>query len=760
VVPGVFDTAGAGGVTEGYGSHARAYRRAGWKGVLYLPPRAKLPPPEGCTGREGRWLTDEDISEWRLRYPGHNLCLRLDLDIIGVDRDVYKVPDVLERLEEFLGCKLPPTWYSTSRDDGSGVYLYRVPPSMLDGKRWKSNPVSGCEIVQFDHRYVMAAPSIHPEGRRYYWRDDAGELARRPPSPDDAADFPLAAIDALLEDTAEYAEREPVEFDLTGGDPSPKVVATLERGLDACTGDKGSRHDRVLPVVIGLVREAEQGEPGVAPALGQLRERFVAEVAPDRPKGERQAAAEFDDMIKDSADIVAKTEPPKNGEGIVVTDLANARRLVDRHGDDLLYVPRVGWFVWDSRRFAEDVTGEAARRAKDTVDHLVDLLREVQDTAERKRLFADWLRSQHASSIEGMLTLARSEPAVVATVDQLDADPWLLNLENGTLDLRERVLRPHDRADRITKLAPARYDPDAAAPRFGAFLERVLPNEQVREYMQRVLSMGLTGDVSEQRLPIAHGTGANGKSTLLGAARGALGDYACQLAAETLLFTKFPQHPTNLMELRGARLAVSVEVEEGRRLAESLVKQLTGGELVVARYMRQNFVSFAPTHTIVLACNSLPAVWGSDNAIWRRIAVVPFDVHVPESEQDKGLPDKLREERAGVLNWLLDGFAAWQRDGLNPPEEVTARTAQYRQEQDHLGGFLTACCDIDTGYTASAKELRERYETWCGETGLEPLSKTAFGTRIGERFPTDKSRRRRLGLRIRSETPLTLDDLA
>jgi putative DNA primase/helicase len=743
---------------RGYGDVARAYLDAGWHGVLPLPPGAKWPPPEGFTGREGRWPARDDIGDWRLHKPGHNVALRLDHDVVGIDLDLYKHPDARGQLEELLGVALPATWCSTSRDDGSGIYLFRVapPPS---GKRWRSAPVPGCEVVQYDHRYVVVAPSMHPDGRRYYWRDSVHALASRPPEYDDLALLPIAAVERLLEDDATVAAREPVEFDLTEGEPNGRVAALRERALAACAGADGARHDGVLRPVMGIVRAAEQGEPGTRAAIEEVGERFVASVAPDRPGGERHARREFDDMVDGGREKVAATTPP-NGAGIVVTDLANARRLIDHHGADLLYASQLGrWFVWDGRRFAEDTTGGAARRAKDVVDHLVDLLRDVADTAERKRLFTDWIRAQHASRIEGMLALARTEPGVPVTVDQLDADPLLLNIENGTLDLRARELRPHARGDRITKLAPVGYDSNAEAPRFHAFLERVLPDAGIRGYVQRVLGMGITGDVSEQRLPIAHGAGANGKSTLLGVVHGVLGDYACQLAPDVLLLTQHLQHPTSLMPLRGARLAISVEVEEGRRLAEVLVKQLTGGEQVVARYMRQDFVSFDPTHTIVLACNHLPAVGGDDHAIWRRLAVVPFDVQVPEEEQDRHLPGKLGEERAGILNWLLDGYAAWQRQGLAPPDAVTARTERYRQEQDHLGGFLADCCDIGAGFTADSKKLRESYESWCEDAGLEPLSKRYFGLRLGERFPTDKSRRRRLGLRLQREAANTLDDL-
>jgi putative DNA primase/helicase len=281
-------------------------------------------------------------------------------------------------------------------------------------------------------------------------------------------------------------------------------------------------------------------------------------------------------------------------------------------------------------------------------------------------------------------------------------------------------------------------------------VRHVLPDAEVRGFVQRALGRTLTADVSDQRLYIPHGTGANGKSTLLGLVRRLLEGYGVHLHPDVLLVTKHAQHPTALTDLLGARFAVTVEVEQGRRLAESLVKTLTGGENIRARQMHRNFFEFSPTHKLWLCCNHLPTVWGADEAIWRRILVVPFTVTIPEDEQDRDLPAKLWKERAGVLRWLVDGYRAWREIGLDPPEAVRARTDRYRADQDHLGAFLEQCCTVEPDTTVMSKDLRSSYEQWCEDAQQEPLNKTVFGRSLSDRGhePDPGNRNRRVGLTL------------
>ncbi len=290
--------------------------------------------------------------------------------------------------------------------------------------------------------------------------------------------------------------------------------------------------------------------------------------------------------VEPASPEAAQTAGPRSYN---LTDYGLAERLVHHHGDDLRHV--FAWhrdLVYDGRRFALDETAEAVRRTKRTVRAIYVEAADEPDDGRRKAL-ADFARRAEAKAkIDAALGLARSEPGVAITHDQLDADPYRLNVRNGTIDLTTGELREHDRADLITKLAPVEHDPAAEAPTFHEFLARILPSEELRRFVQRVAGYTLTGDVSEQALFFLYGTGANGKSTLINALMLALGDYAKQ-AAPDLLVVKRGSHPTELADLFGARLVASTEVEDGRKLAESLVKQITGGEPIRARRMREDF---------------------------------------------------------------------------------------------------------------------------------------------------------------------------
>ncbi len=432
---------------------------------------------------------------------------------------------------------------------------------------------------------------------------------------------------------------------------------------------------------------------------------------------------------------IAGIPPERNGqEGFGKTDLGNAERFAHLHGEDVRYChPQGRWYVYDGTRWQTDRTGAIERKAKTTVRSInAEAVNPDLDSAEARALTSHAARSEAKNRMDAMIALAGSEPGIPVLPEELDADPDLLNCLNGTVDLRTGRLRPHSRDDLITKLAPVGYDPDARAPVFEGFLQKVLPSEALRRFVQRFVGYSLTGDVSEQVLGILYGPGANGKSTLFNVLLEVMGDYGKQ-AAPDLLVTKHGAHPTELADLFGARLVAAQETEDGRRLAEGLVKQLTGGDRIKARYMRQDFWEFDPTHKVWLATNHKPEVRGTDHAIWRRIRLIPFDVIIPKEEQDPRLPEKLRSELPGILAWAVEGCLEWQRDGLGEPAEVRAATEGYRAEQDVLAAFFGECCMIREGTWAPFKELYAAYVEWAEDSGERPESKRRFGSRLTER---------------------------
>ncbi|MFI5395315.1 MAG: phage/plasmid primase, P4 family [Candidatus Binatia bacterium] len=418
-----------------------------------------------------------------------------------------------------------------------------------------------------------------------------------------------------------------------------------------------------------------------------------------------------------------------------LTDRANATRFVDHHGDDVRYVRGVGWFIWNDTRWRKVSIEDVEGLAKETADQIWHEILGTADTQRRAKLAQHATRSASAAGIGGMIRLARSEKGVLISRSDLDRDAWLLNCRNGTLDLRTGKLLPHDREDLITMLAPVDYDPDAECPTWEAFLNRIMDRHpELISFLQRAVGYALTGDVSEQCFFILHGTGANGKSTFIETIRAMMGDYARQADFETLLVRRYNGPREDIARLQGARFVSAIEAEEGRYFAESVIKQLTGGDTISARHLYQGTFEFPPTFKVCLAANHKPVIRGTDHAIWRRIHLVPFTVTIPNKEQDKELKTKLKGERGGILAWAMRGCVQWQKRGLQPPQEVVAATAEYREEMDLVGDFIAERCELSPSAKIAKGLLYEAFTQWCKDQGIEPAeSHKWFAARLEEK---------------------------
>lgn len=456
-------------------------------------------------------------------------------------------------------------------------------------------------------------------------------------------------------------------------------------------------------------------------------------------------------------------------------DIGNAKRLIERFGLDLLHVPDIGWHVWAEshwdRRTGERQAQLLAHRtvaaikdeAKALEDHgpFEEPPEDVEEPAAKSadKEWADFVKGRYAWAIgsgnSGRVSamLREAAPYQATELEELDADPFMLNVANGTLPLRaaggvadgkgsgeggggDLVLQPHQREHRITKISPARFDPEAEAPIFRRFLDGILPDGEIQTFLQRWFGYCLTGDTSEQCLVLFHGTGANGKSTLVDTVKWILGDYAMTLPFASLLHDdrRRGSEPTpDLARLPGARLVSAAEPEIGQRFSESLIKTLTGGEAITARHLQQGFFEFTPSFKLVLSFNTKPSVRGQDEGIWRRLLMVPFDVTVPKAQRDRDLAEKLRGEASGILNWMLDGLRLWSEGGLQIPAAVRAATAAYKTESDPLGQFMEMATVRRLGAHVQAKQLYTAYTHWCKENAVEPLSMTAVGRKLGDR---------------------------
>ena len=425
-----------------------------------------------------------------------------------------------------------------------------------------------------------------------------------------------------------------------------------------------------------------------------------------------------------------------------LTDQGNAERFVRRHGRNVRYChPTKTWLVWTGSRWRRDDTAEVVRLAKETVRGLFAEAQQAT-TAEDREAIGRWaLKSQDTSRVAAMLKAAQSEPGIPVVPDDLDADPWSLNVGNGTVELKTGKLRSHRREDLITRQAPVEYDPDATDAVWDKFLrDSTISDDELVAFLARAVGYSVCGTTSEEVLFFIHGPSATGKTTFVEAIKSTLGTrdgYATTLDFESLLSKRDSGGPRNdIARLAGARFVASVEVDKGRKLAEGLVKQLTGGDAVTARFLYQECFEFTPSFTLWLASNDRPRARDDDDALWRRILQLPFVHEIPKPERDPKVKARLRNPaKAGpaILAWIVRGCLDWQQQGLAVPEVVESATAAYRSEQDPIRDFLDDYCELDPSAHVPARRLREAYEAWAKDNGVRPLHGRAYGERLRAR---------------------------
>jgi putative DNA primase/helicase len=448
------------------------------------------------------------------------------------------------------------------------------------------------------------------------------------------------------------------------------------------------------------------------------------------------------------------------------TDVGNARRFAKRHEDTMRHChPWSKWLVWDGKRWAQDVAGTAINNAVLTAEALVqdalaayaaaasangDDASALSATARAKRMYAFAMASQNINRVMAALELAASFLPVAPSL--FDQDPYILCCENGTVDLRTGTLREHRKEDWCTKLCPTELLPQSC-PRFLQFLSEVFRNDATVSWLQKLFGYCLTGATTEHILPIFHGSGANGKSTLLSAVFAVLGeDYAGKAPKDLLLAQHHPTHPTLLASLFGKRLVAAVETGDGNRLDETTVKELTGNDRIACRRMYEDYWEFQPTHKIVLATNHRPEIRGTDHAVWRRIRLVPFTVVFDEASQDRDLLSKLTAEAPGILAWMLEGCLRWQSEGLGEAELVSAATRVYRSEQDRLTEFVEMHYERVEGGRAKIADVMAKYSLWCVQSKEVKLSGQAFGRAMQDRgFERDANKKYYLGLQEKKD---------
>ena len=456
----------------------------------------------------------------------------------------------------------------------------------------------------------------------------------------------------------------------------------------------------------------------------RIEELARATVKQIRPRGNGQAGAAEPQSAKHEAPPaeIAPADVPEETEELRppgFSDDALADRFVTCHGEDLRYVAQWGqWLEWDGRRWRQDRTV-----------HVFDMVRKTCRLAAQGAEKDSLARAvASAAAVAAAERLARADRRVAALPEDFDADDYLLNTPAGIVDLRTGTMRPARRDDLLTKVTGVSPDANMPCPMFSKFLEQITRgDEELAEYLRRVAGYCLSGDTREHAIFFAHGTGANGKSTLLDVLQFAYGDYAKTIPAETLLEARGGRHPTEIANLMGVRLALSSELEEGQWWAEARVKSLTGDEHLSARFMRQDFFTFRKTHKHLIAGNHRPALRTVDTAMRRRMHLLPFEAQFTGEACDRDMPRKLKAEAPAILAWAIQGCLEWQAGGLQPPQCAMVATADYLDSMDTLRQWIAGCCVTGDALEREASStLYASYAAWKSARGEGVPSQTRF----------------------------------
>lgn len=453
-------------------------------------------------------------------------------------------------------------------------------------------------------------------------------------------------------------------------------------------------------------------DPGMLLADGTMA--AFAHFAQTRPE-------ELDEMLRDIPEaIAAQIRSLLAGGAPEFSDDHLALEFVGQYGAGLRWSPGLGWMHDTGTHWSRDehlIRFNAARM----------ICRSAANAAEA-RLQA---RLASAKTVAAVLSLAQSDPRIVVPAEEWDREPFLLNTPGGVVDLRTGKMRARNRDDYLTQVTQASPDPAMRCPNWLRFIGEVFAHDRdMIEFIQRMGGYILTGDRREQLLFFAHGSGANGKSTMLDLWHWLMGSYALKLPTTALMLSRVERHPTELAQLRGKRLAMSSELEEGSFWAESRIKDLTGDETLTARFMRQDDFTFVQTQKHLIAGNHKPRLKGGDPAIARRMVLIPFKEVFAGHRKDKALPEKLRAEAPAVLAWLIEGARKWYADGLAIPSKVHDASRDYLAEHDDAAMWIEECCDTGPNLTDSASELYASFRLWKRERGEAEPSMTVWGQRM------------------------------
>lgn len=695
---------------------ALEYREQGWS---VFPVVGKQPAVDWGSFKEELPTTDQ-VRAWFASQSDVGVAVALGA-LSGIVRIDIEGPGAEAALAAFGG--IPETAEFETPAGGRG-YILRYMEGLRTEVLWKGTGDHEEVRVQSEGAYTVLPPSPHPKGGKYRW------VRKQQPSMvpqwlrDRCSTRILRQLEAEMNPTLRVPERTEVAEALEHI-PSDDYDTWIRVGMALKSADMFDLWD-AWSRRSSKYKEGECEAKWSSFSSGGLTLRTVFYYAEKygswRP--------------------VNRHEP--------LTDLGNARVLARLGTGQVVHSSKWGWLQWDGKRWDREGGAKAVQELqKKALEHrfnmaVASLARHLQGdrsadgheakTKRKMRTVASIRKHEEEPRIRGARALAESEPDLSVDYRKFDSQHFLLSCNNAVLNLVTGEVREHRREDWITQLCPTEYFPEAMCPRWEKFLQEVLPDEGTRTFIRMFFGSCLTGDVSCQIMPVLWGTGANGKSTFINTVMHVLGeDYSMKAKRDFLTARRGGEHPTSIARLHGKRFVACVESGEGARLDETLVKELTGGDAIAARRMREDEWEFMPTHKAVLVTNHKPEVRGTDEAIWRRLVLVPFTQQFLDGDPE--LADKLKLEASGILGWMVAGCREWIANNrrLPRPQAVAEASVAYRAEQDRIMSFIADRCVVGDDKRVRSDKLVAAYASWCAVNKHPQLNSNAFSRALNER---------------------------
>lgn len=766
-----------------YQEAAQDYFDAGWSPIP-LPQNSKDPVPDGYTGVKGEYVSRAQLKLWlrptgrvnagKLNFPPGNIALRLPNTVLGVDVDAYgsKAGAATLAAAEKAWGPLPATWLTTSRDDGiSGIRLFTIP----EGLAWPGQlpQGGGVELLRWDHRYALVEPSTNPQnkGKPYVWYRDGVRTFAIP----ELSDLPALSEAWVtgLTSGKKWKERglnEDMDVDslqlwLSDRNDPNNLCQTMRTTLTNYSrklreaGDDGGAHDVARNGAWALLGDAGSGHTGIVAALAKLRKIFLnaiegrrADVGAGRNewaravlRGAQKVTAEIGpDSVEDPCALTVPLKPRKAKKGSEAydytrDDIGNAQRLLNGHGIDMAYCGALGgWFAWDGEVWGSDAESQVMRWAMETARAMTEEAAFIEDPDDLKAFKSFARASSNAGKLNAMMDLARTMTGVEVSANKFDADPAQLVCGNGTLVLGEEVtFRANLPSDYNTHRTETKFVAGATHKLWTNYLNKFLPDEEIRDWVQTIVGYSLLGDNPEQLLIVCQGETGSGKTTFAEAIMAALGRYAGPLEASVLRGSSDDKPRPDIIKAIARRIVVAEELSEFQHLHVDQAKRITGAGTLSARGMNSNsFVERRAAFTAFLMTNETPTIEGGDAALRNRLLVIPFDVQEPRTQKGAKIRDRIvTEAREAVLAWAVAGWERYSAgvDLRAIPAGALAANLKFADEMSDFHTFVSECCDVGPDYQESPAALFHVYETWCETNRIDKrnwLSVVKFGRRM------------------------------